>query len=173
MGGYGSGRYYRGDTKAKVEDCRSIDANNLARWGYLHPGGPPAGILRWMRGEYQAGACNFSVRMDDASPSITFKYKYNDQDHPDVKVYLSSYSPGFGGRRYLFICPHCQRRMRTLHIRGGEIACRLCHRLTYESCVENHKFDALFKYMARRYNDYSWETYKKTFNRQLKATKYG
>jgi hypothetical protein len=62
--------------------------------------------------------------------------------------------------------------MRTLHIKSGEIACRLCHRLTYESCVENHRFDSLFKYMARRYNDYSWETYKKIFNHQLKATKY-
>jgi len=47
MGSYGSGRYYRGYVKTKVEDCHKVDANDYARWNYLgqapigaEPGGP-------------------------------------------------------------------------------------------------------------------------------------
>ncbi len=171
MGGYGSGRYYRGMTKETVENCHSFDANNLTRWGYLKQTGPKQGILRWMRGDHLMGACGFHVQLTGEYPSITFRYLYNNTEHPNVQVELTWYSPGFGGRRYLFLCPCCKRRMRTLHLKGGEIACRLCHQLTYESCVENHKYDSLFRYIAQRHNDFSWQTYKKSFNSKLKHVK--
>jgi len=77
----------------------------------------------------ETGACGFYVHVGDAQASITFQYKYNGEKHPDITFNLSWYAPGFGGRRYFFLCPHCGRRMKTLHIRGGEIACRCRCRL--------------------------------------------
>jgi hypothetical protein len=94
---------------------------------------------------------------------MTFFYNYQEEKHPDVTVYLSWYSPGFGGRRYFFLCPHCGRRMRTLHFREGKIACRICHDLTYESCNKSHYFDRLYKRMAIGL-DASWKDVRRHIN---------
>lgn len=166
MGGYGSGQYYRGHIKGKVEDVRSIDANNFSRWRYFKQG-LRYGNLRWLRAERETGSCWFHVKIDDMDDSIIFSYKYNDKAHRDVKVNLSWYSPGFGGRRYFFVCPLCGRRMRTLHFRFGEIACRLCHDLTYRSCNENHYFDWLCKRMAIGLSA-PWTEIKRYLNNQMR-----
>lgn len=147
MGGYGSGQYYRGHVKGKVEDCLSIDANNFSRWGYFKEG-IRFSTLKWTRGERQTGACYVYVTINGQNDSVIFSYTYNNKPHRGVEIRLTWYSPGFGGRRYLFVCPHCGRNVRTLHFRYGEIACRICHDLTYESCIENHRFDSLSKLMA-------------------------
>ena len=39
----------------------------------------------------------------------------------------------FGGRRWWFLCPTCERRCGVLYIDWGRIACRICCNLTYES----------------------------------------
>jgi len=162
MGGYGSGIKYWRSAKEKVENCRSIDANSFSRWGYFKPGGR-GGITRWTRNGMETGSCWVYTNIDNTDDSISFSYKYDDKPHPDVKVKLSWYSPGFGGRRYFFICPVCGKRMRTLHFKYGEIACRTCHNLTYESCVENHRIDNLCKAMAGGLNA-SWQDVKSRMN---------
>ena len=134
--------------KATVEDCQSLDTNDFARRGCLKEGLSRSGDLRWTRADHETGSCGFYADVMDTYASITFYYNYDGSRHPDVKVNLSWYSPGFGGRRYLFVCPYCGRRMRTLHIREGEIACRVCHHLTYQSCNESHCSDSLYKSMA-------------------------
>jgi hypothetical protein len=40
---------------------------------------------------------------------------------------------GFGGKRPLFRCPNCGERRGVLYFRNEALACRRCHRLTYES----------------------------------------
>ncbi len=144
MGGYGSGRQ---GNRSTVEDCLSVDTNSLARWGYLKPG-LRIGNLRWSRGDNETGSCGFYIKSDDASHYIVFTYAYDGGELQDHKVELSWYSPGFGGRRYLFLCPYCNRRMRTLHILQGQIACRICHDLTYTSCNESHKYDRIHQLIA-------------------------
>jgi len=146
MGGYGSGKKYWRSAKEKVENCRSIDANSFSRWGYFKPGGR-GGIMKWTRNGMETGSCWVYSNIDKLDGSISFSYQYQDKPHPDVKVKLSWYSPGFGGRRYFFRCPVCGKRMRTLHFRYGEIACRVCFNLTYESCVENKRFNGLLKFL--------------------------
>jgi hypothetical protein len=161
MGGYGSGRYFP-EKKNKVGDGLSLDANRFSKWQYFKQG-MRYGNLTWSRGEYKRGACGFRVNIDGANDSITFSYRYNDAPHPDVRVPLSWYEPGFGGRRYLFVCPRCGKRMRTLHVMAGEIGCRVCYDLTYESCVENNRFNGLYKYMAVGLKA-SWQDVKQYMN---------
>lgn len=139
MGGYGSGKH---GTRATVGDCLTVDANVLARQGSFKQV-VQWSTIRWTRGGNEIGTCGILTRIGDDWAVCTFQY--NDREAP---VSLSWYAPGFGGRRYLFLCPACGRRMRTIHFKGEEIACRLCHNLTYESCNENHHFDSFFKTMA-------------------------
>lgn len=169
MGGYGSGRYHGMSSRQTVEDCLSLDANKLAKWGYFKPGWR-SGKLTWSRGQNETGSCGFYTYINEVNASITFHYSYRDERHSDVKINLSWYSPGFGGRRYYFICPHCNRRMRTLHINGGEIACRICHNLTYESCNESHHFDRLYKNMALDLNT-TWQEVKECLNSMKRQTR--
>ena len=103
MGGYGSGKKYWRSAKEKVENCRSIDANSFSRWGYFKPGGR-GGIMKWTRNGMETGSCWVYSNIDKIDDSISVSYQYQDKPHPEVKVKLSWYSPGFGGRRYFFRC---------------------------------------------------------------------
>jgi len=146
MGGYGSGQ--RGYlSKTTVEDCLKLDANDYARWGCFKYDFC-SGSSRWTRNGNQTGACGHRVIINNFESSIIFSYIYGGEEHPDVKVKLSGYNPGFGGKRYFFVCPVCGQRKRTLHIKFGEIACRCCHNLTYESCKQSHYFDSAYQQMA-------------------------
>jgi len=162
MGGYGSGR---SGTRLTVENCLSVDANIYARHNMFRPG-KWLRRFRWTRGDNEVGSCGILTEISEGWTVCTFQY--NNLERP---VALSCYTPGFGGRRYFFVCPICHKRMRTLHFRGGEIACRICHNLTYTSCNESHKFDSLFMRMARKDSRYSWEAYRRAFNRQIRLNK--
>lgn len=162
MGGYGSGR--RG-TRATMEECLSVDANFYARRGMFKPGGK-WGISRWSRGDHETGSCGVLTMIDENQAVCVFQY--NDRKKA---VNLSAYVPGFGGKRYFFLCPVCGRRMRTLHFRGEEIACRICHGLTYTSCNESHKFDSLFMRMARGDKRFSWQDYERFFKFQVRMVR--
>jgi len=157
MGGLGSG-YRSGDKKAKVEDCYNLSADNFARWKVLKWGGR-AGAVTWSRGDRQTGACKYQTDICETGYSITFFSELNGLLRANVRVNLSWYKPGFGGRRYLFVCPRCGRRMRTLFITGGVIGCRVCLDLTYYSCVRNSSNKSFYKFMAAG-TGYSWQDMK-------------
>ena len=164
MGGYGSGRHYWSYTKSRVEDCFSVDSNNFARWKLFKPGYRYMNT-KWTRNGQETGSCGILSSVSDNEAYVTFLY--NDQE---VRVNLAWYMPGYKGRRFLFICPACGRRVRTLHFKNAEIACRKCHDLTYASCNESHYFDNLYKRMAAGEN-YSWQEIKwamKHFTREAR-----
>jgi hypothetical protein len=46
----------------------------------------------------------------------------------------------FGGFRYWFKCPHCNKRVGTLYAVHGYFACRVCHGLTYQSTNANRRY---------------------------------
>lgn len=142
MGGYGSGRKWY-HTKTTAEDCYKLDANDISSRKSLFKSGVMQGTIRWTRGGWERGACSFCAVFSGDRASVDFLY--NDRC---VKVILSWYSPGYGGRRYFFVCPRCGRRMRTLFINRAEIGCRICHDLTYTSCNQFHHFDSLYSQVA-------------------------
>ena len=141
MGGYGSGRRWN-LTKTVAEDCYKFDANDFAKWKFFKPGGK-WGSTRWTRCGRETGSCGVRTSIDD-NRAVCF-FQYNGRE---ASVDLSWYSPGYGGRRYFFICPKCGRRMRTLFLKQAEIAYRICHDLTYTSCNQYHYFDSLYRCMA-------------------------
>lgn len=164
MGGYGSGRYHGGCVKTKVEDCYKVDANDFAKWKFFKPGMWWCST-RWTRGGQETGSCGVQTRISDTQAFCVFQYNSR-----EVPVNLSPYVPGFGGRRYFFLCPVCGRRVRTLHFKNAEIACRICHNLTYESCIESHSSDSLYKHMAVGLG-YSWKDVKRTMSLMKRQAK--
>lgn len=58
--------------------------------------------------------------------------------------------PHFGGVRWWLSCPFCGGRSGKLYLPTphGEFACRLCHDLTYESCLRSKDSDAFLRKVA-------------------------
>jgi hypothetical protein len=63
----------------------------------------------------------------------------------------------FGRLRWWFVCPllvrgeACNRRVAKLYLPPSSryFGCRHCYRLTYTSCQESHKYDGVYRRLAR------------------------
>ncbi|WP_349550811.1 hypothetical protein [Leuconostoc pseudomesenteroides] len=67
----------------------------------------------------------------------------------DHKVKLTTTSPNYGGVRYWFVCPVCQKRKGTLYHLNSVVACRNCAQLYYplqENKVQRDRFSQFFYY---------------------------
>src|SRR5664280_169507 len=163
MGGSGSGR--RGYlTKTTAENCHKVDANSLARWEFFKPGGRNE-VSSWSGGRNETGSVGIRTSIDNKRAICVFQYNCK-----EITVNLSWFSPGYGGRRYFFICPECGKRMRTLFFKKSKIACRLCHNLTYESSNHNYYFDSAYKWMASN-TKIPWEAVKVYMRLKMRAAK--
>lgn len=181
MGGSGSGNYYhwwRPRKKTAVEECLSIDANRWVREGILKAGVHLKGSWRWT---YRSGgecSIGYEVRtLDMGRPLLFLSYSWKEPDSGRKEpvaypVSLATTRPRFGGLRWWFICPlsrngwSCNRRVGKLYLPPGAryFGCRRCYDLTYTSCQESHKSDALYRFMARSMNE-DFATVKQIMNR--------
>lgn len=48
-----------------------------------------------------------------------------------VEVSLTTSKTRFGGNRFWFICPACQKRRGVIYFNSGIVGCRICLNLTY------------------------------------------
>jgi hypothetical protein len=144
MSGSGSGRYAEkyGYT---VEDCLTININEMFRQKWIEPGKRSSGSLKWTRGERETGSIGYESRMDVEPPFIRIHYMWRKAENRDYRVYLTTTYPFFGGKRYWFFCPHCDRRIGKLYNppNTSYFLCRSCQNLTYTSCRESHQYDVL------------------------------
>lgn len=144
-----------------VENCKSISTKFLKENGYfkgLHTFG---GVISWSCRGQSRGSVGISSSMVEGDEYIRFEYTYTDRTTEEktnlnYKVRLVSTPCHFGGKRWWFICPlvieghPCQRRITTLYLPNAKyFGCRHCYNLTYESCKESHKYDRLFRDIAK------------------------
>ena len=161
MGGFGSGDWDRHTKKTTVEECRSLDVNQLARSGMLRVGA--AGDFCWE--QHCVGGRHFFVKFstlgDDAKRILRLSYRLcsdcwdnsEDAEFEDVtmSIRLQATPMHFGGERWWFVCPlvegsvPCNRRVCKLYLPPGSryFGCRICHDLTYESCQQAHQLERL------------------------------
>jgi hypothetical protein len=163
MGGPGSGCHYqwwRSGKKDVVEDCRSLDANRWMREGILKAGVRHFGQWGWYRDATRkeiVSSISYEVNtIDVVTPWVRLFYKMTRTGEAfDYRIALRFTWPHFGGRRWWFTCPLlcrgalCGRRVGKLYLGGRYFGCRQCHGLTYTSCQESHKYDGLYRLMAR------------------------
>ena len=156
MGGYGSGRSW-GFGKTTVEDCVSLNINPLVRGRALYAGIHGFGTISWTstRTGKETASLGYEVNTLDLSfPWIRLFYTITRTgEKVDLKIWLETTQPYFGGHRWWFTCPlmNCNRRVAILHRPPWRryYGCRYCHDLTYRSCQESHKFDILDAIIAR------------------------
>jgi hypothetical protein len=171
VGGSGSGSHYhwwRSEKKTTVEECLSIDANRWTREGILRAGVRVSGSWAWTYRSGRGFAVNYDVDAPDlARPSVRLWYSWiwrssRQEESADYSVRLGVTQPHFGGLRWWFLCPltlngrPCGRRVGKLYLppHARYFGCRHCHQLTYSSCQESHKYDGLYRLMAR---DLGWD----------------
>ena len=139
MGGAGSGRWYRWNTRRVIEECRRLDVRRIHRKGMLAEIG---GFFSWAWWDGQTGertgSINFEVGQDYLN--LTFRSRTGDGEWEDTQQFVPlEWTPcNYGGHRPWFLCPSilCRRRVAILVAGGKRFLCRHCYRLPYASTLE-------------------------------------
>ena len=115
--------------------------------------GPPRGPLRDTRGIwYWDRYVSFvDYRLDILSE--TLQLSFSREGLPiEQNIQLVSTEPNYGGVRWWFRCPNCDRRASRLHLPSTgcfRFFCRRCHDLGYESAqVSRSKSEQFFRLIA-------------------------
>ena len=175
MGGYGSGR--RSDNP-KIEDCNSLDANQLNRGGCLKSGW--CGTTTWSRN----GVKTSSIGMHATADYLHIGYSSKQHGSLIQPIPIERLLCRFGGSRAYFRCK-CSKRVVKLYLAGKDFLCRHCHRLPYSSKNESHWDRALRQrskqrrrlsrnigleaYMAQKPKGMWWRTYQRLQERAYEA----
>jgi len=138
MGGFGSGRYYRGSGRLTCEDTKRIDIRYLNKNGLLNP--HRSGTLSWNIGGEPSGNINYI--MYENSMVLKFKWQrcYSDDDweSEEQEIWFDRTRCNYGGKRKWFLCPHCGKRVAVLYGADIRFLCRHCYRLPYSSQGESY-----------------------------------
>ncbi|MGK0272953.1 MAG: hypothetical protein ACI88H_003629 [Cocleimonas sp.] len=142
MGGYGSGRQFNYSTRSYTDDYLDLDIRTLNQRGWLDK--TTSQNLSWKRNGKEIGSVQFlvwtRVQFPNKKPSIRLQYKSRtnggDWQEMDYEIELETTKCNFGGERYWFKCPECNKRACALY--GGTIfKCRTCHGLIHRSRNES------------------------------------
>jgi hypothetical protein len=127
MGGYGSGRRSH---KPKVEECNSLDVNQLCKEGCLRNGW--TGRTIWSRN----GAKISSIGMHTSGERLHLSYRLrgarHDWEDVDQSVLIERVPCRFGGWRPYFSF-RCSKRVVKLYSAGRLFLCRHCYGLFHFS----------------------------------------
>ena len=159
MGGPGSGRQGWWNKRTTVEQCLTLDANQLMRDGMLASGVCLSGILTWSntRTGERVSSIGYMVNTVAGQPWMRLIYTaQDDQQDLNYQVSLQTTRPYYGGLRWWLTCPivndrrQCNRRVAKLHLPPGgkHFGCRQCFDLTYVSCQDSHKYDRIRNMIA-------------------------
>jgi len=135
MGGIGSGRGARFDSKMTVDRICRIDIRSWCRKGLLVPGTSFAG--GWYQRAVGVSVIRVWVEYDRVMVSFGAHAKSG-----DCVVQLCTTPCNFGSGRLWFACPGCGRRAAVLYLAWGSFACRQCFDLAYPSQRESPGFRA-------------------------------
>jgi hypothetical protein len=132
MGGYGSGR--PSSNRDTVDNTRCIDIRFMRQMGWLQAG--MAGTLRWNCNGQPSG--DIGYRMTEHSINLNYRYRINGGDWQSVAqtINLETTPCHYGGLRYWFTCPRCDRRCALLCGAERLFYCRQCYNLPYQTQLE-------------------------------------
>jgi len=141
MGGRGSGSWSRFG-KQTTDSVKKIDIRFLKKQGWLRAG--IQGRLSWSCGDKASGSVNY--RVEPLKFVLYYKYRTPEADWIDFSetIRLSSTACNYGGHRYWFHCPRCDKRVGILYGADVRFLCRHCYDLNYASQNED-KFTRLMR----------------------------
>ena len=154
MGGIGSGReanVYSGT----VEESRQINVNNLVRDNSIRPHCQINGILAWNSPIGEKPSIGYEIQTYGQNGYIRLIYSVSRLGMGEIainyNVELYTTKPYFGGLRWWFICPNCDRMVVKLYqpLGAKNFLCRTCQNLTYQSCRESGKSNPFYEAIAK------------------------
>ena len=152
MGGYGSGRH---SDQLKIEECTSLDANQLRRDGCLNNGW--CGTTRWSHN----GKKFSSIGMRATANYLHLGYSSEHYGSVIQPIRIERMPCRFGGSRAYFRCD-CGKRVVKLYGFGRLFLCRHCYGLFHYSKNEGFWDRSLrqrTKHKRRLSGDASLEAY--------------
>jgi len=175
MGGYGSGRH---SDKLKIEECNSLDANQLNRDGCFKNGWN--GVISWTRNGVKTSSVGMRATADYLHIGCSSK-QHGSLIQP---IPIERLPCRFGGSRAYFRCK-CRKRVVKLYSAGKYFLCRHCYYLPYSSKNESQWDRALRQrskqrqrlsgnagleaYMAQKPKGMWWRTYYRLQERAYEA----
>jgi hypothetical protein len=133
--------------KTQVSDCLKLDILSITKKCDLETA--VHGTSSWKNSwgeKSEISILFYAPEKIQLSYTIT-KKQDDEKKYLDYYVYLDTTPCNFGGKRWWFLCPNCNRRRRILYLPPGAtyFLCRICHNLTYESQQEGKtKWSPLF-----------------------------
>ncbi len=113
----------------------------------------------WSRNGQKIAAIRYEVVLNDDRPYIRLWYEWREQPQ-DYKIYLTTTTPHYGGKRWWFICPYTGKRCAVLYSPAGQpmFASRKAFGLAYECQRENnwHRLMRRSQKIEDRYGVPSW-----------------
>ena len=151
MGGHGSGRWKGYQAAICIEDILYfLDIATLS--GQLRHG-DSTGTLTWMSDDRPVGSVHYALcaQANEFELRLYNLVRAGRRFERAGVIALTATRPPFGGRRWWFKCPDCQRSSRKLFLLPSRIhfRCRRCHGLTYRSCQESHTLSGLATRLRR------------------------
>jgi hypothetical protein len=139
MGGYGSGKRY--GAKRRVEESLSLTCSWLLQRGFfdLCVGKSEHHTITW--NNYRGvPVYNLVIEIECLRIDEVRLYLFSSRQ----AVHLRPTPQRFGGLRWWFACPGCWRRCAKLYLprQASVFLCRLCHDLSYVSCIEGKSMTA-------------------------------
>lgn len=134
MGGFGSGRWPRGQAKDTVDDYPRLDIRAWQRRKFLRPSlGFSWGW--WTREGSHVAAVHVRVQEERVLLAYPLRHGGAEGQAIEVPVALTWTPCHFGGQRPWFVCPGegCGRRVAILYGAGHDFRCRHCCHLAYDS----------------------------------------
>jgi len=142
MGGYGSGNWYRWDSKSTTESQYRIDIRWLKKQGYLRAGN--YSLLSWSWCNKQTGFINYRIEADRMVLNYRYRPHGGEWEQVEQTISFDRTLCNYGGHRTWFLCSRCWKRVTVLYGAGKYFFCRHCYDLTYSSQQES-KLDRLMR----------------------------
>lgn len=188
MGGFGSGSWYRWDSKKTTESQHRIDVRLLKKWGCLN-GSLFIGKWSWSSNGEPTGSINYSVNTERIVLNYRYRFRGGEWESVEQEIYFDKTPCHYGGHRFWFLCPRCYKRVAVLYGAGKYFLCRHCHGLTYSSQQEGfanrmmRKARKIRERMDRnnipidpfplKPNNMHWKTYNRLRDKAMKAEAIG
>jgi hypothetical protein len=169
MGGIGSGRWYRWNTKTTLDDCRSMDINRMVKEGSIKEGCRQSGVWVWTDAETKEQTSSISYEcntLDYNNPYLRIHYTITSTGEKiDYKIKLSRSTPNYGGSRLWFLCPITNKRVSKLFLISGQnkFVSRHAYKVSYASqnqCKFSRAIDKKWK-IVRKTDGYDYPVRKK------------
>lgn len=123
-------------SKDTVESQLDLNIKSMKRLGMLRPG--YSGNLIWTSCQTKEERGRIGIVCEHRRLILSYRSRSYGQEWEEVRDYinLSETTPNYGGVRYWFLCPSCQKRRTNLY-GGTYFRCRVCRGLCYESQLES------------------------------------